>query len=123
MGLTHCQCGQRNTSQHLLYDCERLPGAKPAPKWLLDYRSKVPDQCLWQRGMLPKRYVATTATYPIYRDGIFAEDKPVWGQYVYATDAFGGKYTRDHRLRNVGWAVIAASWGPHGLQRAGTPKS
>ena len=60
-GLPFCQwCGKRNTPQHLLYECEKLPGAKPAPKWLLDYRSKVPDQCLWQRGMLPRRYVQST---------------------------------------------------------------
>ena len=120
-GLPFCQwCGKRNTPQHLLYDCEKLPGAKPAPKWLLDYRSKVPDDCLWQRGMLPKRYVHSTAEHAVYRDGIFAEEKPAWGSFVYATDASGGRYTKDPRLRHVGWAVIAATHGPQGLTKVGT---
>ncbi|CAE7942601.1 unnamed protein product [Symbiodinium necroappetens] len=70
--------------------------------------------------MLPKRYVQATATHHIHRDGIFAEESPIWGQFVYATNASGGRYTRDHRLRNVGWAVIAATWGPQGLQKVGT---
>ena len=106
-GLPFCQwCGKRNTPQHLLYDCDKLPGAKSAPKWLLDYRSKVPDDCLWQRGMLPKKYVHSNAEHELYRDGIFAEDNPTWGRFVYATDASGGRYTKDPRLRHVGWAVI-----------------
>ena len=120
-GLPFCQwCGKRNTPQHLLYDCEKLPGAKPAPKWLLDYGSKVPDDCLWQRGMLPKRYIHSTAEHAVYRDGIFAEEKPAWGSFVYATDASGGRYTKDPRLRHVGWAVIAATHGPQGLTKVGT---
>ncbi|OLQ04145.1 hypothetical protein AK812_SmicGene12815 [Symbiodinium microadriaticum] len=120
-GLPFCQwCGKRNTPQHLLYDCDKLPGAKSAPKWLLDYRSKVPDDCLWQRGMLPKKYVHSTAEHALYRDGIFAEEKPAWGRFVYATDASGGRYTKDPRLRHVGWAVIAATHGPQGLTKVGT---
>ena len=121
MGLPFCQwCGKRNTPQHLLYDCDKLPGAKSAPKWLLDYRSKVPDDCLWQRGMLPKKYVHSNAEHELYRDGIFAEDNPTWGRFVYATDASGGRYTKDPRLRHVGWAVIAATHGPQGLTKVGT---
>ena len=120
-GLPFCQwCGKRNTPQHLLYDCDKLPGAKSAPKWLLDYRSKVPDDCLWQRGMLPKKYVHSNAEHELYRDGIFAEDNPTWGRFVYATDASGGRYTKDPRLRHVGWAVIAATHGPQGLTKVGT---
>ena len=120
-GLPFCQwCGKRNTPQHLLYDCKELPGAKSAPKWLLDYRAKVPDDCLWQRGMLPKRYIQSTAEHAVFRDGIFAEEKPPWGRFVYATDASGGRYTKDPRLRHVGWAVIAAIHGPQGLTKVGT---
>ena len=120
-GLPFCQwCGKRNTPQHLLYDCKELPGAKSAPKWLLDYRSKVPDDCLWQRGMLPKRYIQSTAEHAVFRDGIFAEEQPPWGRFVYATDASGGRYTKDPRLRHVGWAVIAAIHGPQGLTKVGT---
>ena len=120
-GLPFCQwCGKKNTPQHLLYDCKELPGAKPAPKWLLDYRSKVPDVCLWQRGMLPKKYIQSTAEHAVFRDGIFAEEKPPWGRFVYATDASGGRYTKDPRLRHVGWAVIAAVHGPQGLTKVGT---
>ena len=120
-GLPFCQwCGKKNTPQHLLYDCKELPGAKPAPKWLLDYRSKVPDVCLWQRGMLPKKYIQSTAEHAVVRDGIFAEEKPPWGRFVYATDASGGRYTKDPRLRHVGWAVIAAVHGPQGLTKVGT---
>ena len=52
--------------------------------------------------------------------GIFAEEKPPWGRFVYATDASGGRYTKDPRLRHVGWAVIAATHGPQGLTKVGT---
>ncbi|CAE7611196.1 hypothetical protein AK812_SmicGene42964 [Symbiodinium microadriaticum] len=49
-----------------------------------------------------------------------AEDRPAWGQFVYATDASGGRYTKDPRLRHAGWAVIAATRGPQGLTKVGT---
>ena len=32
----------------------------------------------------------------------------------------GGRYTKDPRLRHVGWAVIAATRGPQGLTKVGT---
>ena len=40
-------------------------------------------------------------------------------RYVYATDASGGKCTRDARLRNVGWAVVAAQRGPKRMECVG----
>ena len=39
---------------------------------------------------------------------------------MYATDASGGRYTKDPRLRHAGWAVIAATRGPQGLTKVGT---
>ena len=63
----------------------------------------------------PQKYMRHTEEYPIHRKGIFLEQSPKWDQYVYGTDASGGRYTRDPRLRNV----VAAKQTPTGLEKAG----
>ncbi|CAE7387603.1 unnamed protein product [Symbiodinium sp. CCMP2592] len=85
-GKDRCKfCGEPNTLHHLLYECEKVPGALMPAGWLLSYKRQV------------------------RRTGLFLEGTPDLTGLFVATDASGGPATKDSRLRSVGWAVIVAS--------------
>ncbi|CAE7234573.1 unnamed protein product [Symbiodinium sp. CCMP2592] len=110
-GKERCKfCGEPNTLHHLLYECEKVPGALMPAGWLLSYKRRHPAECLWLRGMRPLNTRDPLAhEAEVRRTGLFLEGTPDLTGLFVATDASGGPATKDSRLRSVGWAVIVAS--------------
>ncbi|CAE7748672.1 ZCCHC13 [Symbiodinium sp. CCMP2592] len=110
-GKDRCKfCGEPNTLHHLLYECEKVPGALMPAGWLLSYKRRHPAECLWLRGMRPLNTRDPLAhEAEVRRTGLFLEGTPDLTGLFVATDASGGPATKDSRLRSVGWAVIVAS--------------
>ncbi|CAE7809136.1 unnamed protein product [Symbiodinium sp. CCMP2592] len=121
-GKDQCKfCGQPNTLRHLLYECERVPGALMPSGWLLSFRRRHPDECLWLRGMRPLAPRAPLAhEAEVRRTGLFLQGTPDLTGLFVATDASGGPATRDSRLRSVGWAIVVASRHQDALNILGT---
>ncbi|CAE7311654.1 unnamed protein product [Symbiodinium sp. CCMP2592] len=110
-GKDQCKfCGAPNTLHHLLYECEKVPGALMPAGWLLSYKRRHPAECLWLRGMRPLNTREPLAhEAEVRRTGLFLDGSPDLTGLFVATDASGGPATKDSRLRSVGWAVIVAS--------------
>ncbi|CAE6933000.1 unnamed protein product [Symbiodinium sp. CCMP2592] len=110
-----------NTLRHLLYECERVPGALMPSGWLLSFRRRHPDECLWLRGIKPLAPRAPLAhEAEVRRTGLFLQGTPDLTGLFVATDASGGPATRDSRLRSVGWAIVVASRHQDDLNILGT---
>ena len=89
----------------LMHECSALPGGTKFPGHIPAQKKHIPDSCFWLRGMLPRRYLKVTDQQGqgIIRQGIFEDESlPNVEGLCVATDASGGKYSQDPRLRRVG---------------------
>ena len=92
-----------------MYECPSFPGGMRLPGYVLAERRRFPDDCLWLRGMLPLKYlpVAPSGDLEVVKTGVFLTSSQVVADgLVVATDASGGKFTKDPRLRRVSWSVV-----------------
>ena len=105
-------CQKEASTKHVLRECLFWKDSQPEiPRHWAKWGAEFPLPCLWDRGLLPARATAMPA-YPhgeasIRVSGLFAENSPQWQGVEFATDASGGPYSKDPRLRVVGWAIVA----------------
>ncbi|CAE7233951.1 unnamed protein product [Symbiodinium natans] len=103
-------CGDSGaTLRHLMYECPSFPGGMRLPGYVLAEKRRFPDDCLWLRGMLPLKYlpVAPSGDLEVVKTGVFLTSSQVVADgLVVATDASGGMFTKDPRLRRVSWSVV-----------------
>ena len=104
------RCHQEADWEHVLLDCARWEAQNwELPAWFQEGRAQGP-RSLWTRGLPPQ---------PDWQVPPPQEDKPtflgIWAsqealsdpELVYGTDASGGPFTADPRLRQVAYAVVA----------------
>ena len=117
-------CGDPGaTLRHLMYECPSFPGGMRLPGYVLAEKRRFPDDCLWLRGMLPLKYlpVAPSGDLEVVKTGVFLTSSQVVADgLVVATDASGGKFTKDPRLRRVSWSVVVGRVQDGLFQELGT---
>ena len=114
--------GRKRTLQHVMYECPR------SKKYRLSqaaesFRGRFPHQCFWLRGMVPSgwtRLAYKAEKCQVEKTGIFLEGEQDVSCLVVGTDASGGPYTKDPRLRAVGWAVVIGRRQGHQVEVLGT---
>ena len=100
------RCQQPNTLEHVLWDCSRWAGQPQLSAKLRAMKATYSHPCLWLRALVPSEYVRTPLLNPeevvqgIWPSGHLDHD------LVIGTDASGGRFSSDPRLRAVGWAVV-----------------
>ena len=104
------RCHQEADWEHVLLDCAWWePQNWELPTWFQEGRAQGP-RSLWTRGLPPKpewEVQPPQEDNPIFL-GIWADKEPLSDpELVYGTDASGGPYTADPRLRQVAYAVVA----------------
>ena len=106
-----------------MYECPSFPGGMRLPGYVLAEKRRFPDDCLWLRGMLPLKYlpVAPSGDLEVVKTGVFLTSSQVVADgLVVATDASGGKFTKDPRLRRVSWSVVVGRVQDGLFQELGT---
>ena len=105
-------CKVEATWQHVLLECRYWTGRHPEPPagWAA-LQEKWPAQCLWQRGLVPKKWTLQSRpawSFEQQREGLWAcHDKLDASKFVFSTDASGGPDSADARLRVVAFALLA----------------
>ena len=117
-------CGDSGTTlRHLMYECPSFPGGMRLPGYVLAEKRRFPEDCLWLRGMLPLKYlpVAPSGDLEVVKTGVFLTSSQVVADgLVVATDASGGMFTKDPRLRRVSWSVVVGRVQNGQFQELGT---
>ena len=109
-GQATCRCGAARTLQHIMYECPLAKPYKLSPA-ATAFRRRFPQPCFWLRGMVPSSWTHLAFKAEkgqLEKTGIFVDEVPDSTGLVVGTDASGGPYTKDPRLRAVGWAVVIA---------------
>ena len=121
-GVAICKCGAERTLQHVMYECPLAKKYKLSPA-ALALRKRCPQPCFWLRGIVPSSWTnlaVKAEKLRLERTGLFEGEIPEVADLVVATDASGGPYSKDPRLRAVGWAVIIARRQGQSIEVLGT---
>ena len=104
------KCGRVITLRHALYDCPFWQECKnPVPEHWQGYEDL--PEVLWTRGLVPtaltKMPEFSHGDESVIREGNWSLPFQKEGeQLVFGTDASGGPFSSDPRLRVVAWAVV-----------------
>ena len=116
------KCGVKAGQLHALVECQWWDEiGESLPTWWRKEKGTSP--ALWNRAICPAR----DTTHPTYAwgdesvqcHGIFEEAQIQARHLVFATDASGGRYSSDHRLRVTTWSVVAFTPENEGLKELG----
>ena len=116
------KCGVKAGQSHALVECQWWDEiGESLPIWWR--KEKETSPALWNRAICPARDT-THPTYTwgddsVHYHGIFEEVQFQGGHLVFATDASGGRYSSDRRLRITTWAVVAFTPEHEGLKELG----
>ena len=108
-------CQVPATWRHVLLECNFWKSRhRPEPSDWQAARTRFPDACFWERGLVPAQGVTPCRLEADSAEectGVWATDQVIRADgLIFSTDASGGPFSKDTRLRVVTYAVAAFKW-------------